>query len=148
VVTIRVTDLSRDVDEFLGQAPTEQGDDVAGSRPDLVLTPDTSTAAFWSRPLVPVYNDEYDEPLDLPGLLALVGQLLDIGGRSGGGMAVAVFRDDGRAYLDWRGRPPPGSVLTLPNTNQANDRRCGPWPGAGAGRIVRDRATGDVRAFN
>lgn len=77
--TILVTDPRRDVQEFLEQVLSERGYDVAGSQPDLVLTSDESTAAFWSRRRVPVYNYDYDEPLDLPSLLALVVQLLDIG---------------------------------------------------------------------
>jgi hypothetical protein len=51
-----------------------------GNEPDLVLTPVDETARFWSRRRVPVYHDGYDEPLNLPEVLVLIAQLLDIGG--------------------------------------------------------------------
>ena len=46
-----------------------------------MLTPDDGTARFWSRRGVPVSSYEYDGPLALPELLALVEQILDIGER-------------------------------------------------------------------
>ena len=60
-----------------------------------------------------VYSYDYDGPLELPLLLAMVEQILDIGGRCA--VAVVVFQDDDVAYLDWRERhEATGYVLTLP----------------------------------
>jgi len=81
VKAILVTDPRRDVQERLERVLSEHGYDVAGPEPDMVLTPDDGTARFWSRRGVPVYSYDYDEPMDLPGLLAMVRQILDIGGR-------------------------------------------------------------------
>lgn len=77
--TILVTDPRQSVQEFLEQVLAERGYDVTGPQPDLVLTPDDSTARFWSKRQVPVYNYDYDEPLDRAELMALVEHLLDLG---------------------------------------------------------------------
>lgn len=77
--TILVTDPRQQMQGFLEQVLTERGYDVLGQSPDLVLTPDDSTARFWSRRGVPVYSYEYDEPILLDELMTLVEQLLDFG---------------------------------------------------------------------
>ena len=81
--TILVTDPRQPIQELLEQVLTRQGYDVAGPAPDLVLTPDETTARFWSRRGVPVWNYDY-EPLQLSEVMVMVEQLLDAGTDGGG----------------------------------------------------------------
>ena len=76
VTTIFVADPRQAFQEQIERAVEDYGFATSG-QPDLVLTPDTRTAAAWSRKNVLVVLYEYEDHVDVAGLMVTVLAMLD-----------------------------------------------------------------------
>ncbi len=76
MTTILVADPRQGFHEQIEQAVEDDGFATSG-HPDVVLTPDTMTAKFWSRRKVPVVMYEYEDHVDVAGLMVTVLAMLE-----------------------------------------------------------------------
>jgi len=76
MTTILVADPRLAFQEQIERTVEDYGFTTSGS-PDVVLTPDTMTAKFWSRQKVLVVLYEYEDHVDVAGLMVTVMAMLD-----------------------------------------------------------------------
>jgi len=76
VTTILVADPRQAFQEQIERAVQDYGFATEG-QPDVVLTPDSATARFWSRRKVLVVLYEYEDSVDVAGLMVTAMALVD-----------------------------------------------------------------------
>jgi len=76
VTTIFVADPRQAFQEHIERAVEDYGFATSGV-PDLVLTPDSTTAKFWSRKNVPVLLYDFGDTIDITGLMVIVFAVLE-----------------------------------------------------------------------